>query len=98
MEFGAIFLAVALLNFAHRPDSILPVVAIIVGLHLFPLTSPFGATIYDATVILGTAIGVVGLFVPDSSLRGSAVGLSFAALLWLTCAAVLVRLFTAEQL
>lgn len=93
IEGGAIFLTIVLLNVAHRPQYIAPVIAVIVGLHFFPLASLFGRPVYYATGLLGCAIGIVGLVISDPALRTSFVGLSFGSLLWLTVTAVLVECF-----
>ena len=92
-EGGAIFLAIVLLNASHRQQFIAPVIAIIVGLHFFPLARLFGADLYYATGSLGCAIGISGLLISDSALRMSFVGLTFGSLLWLTVVAVLVKCF-----
>jgi hypothetical protein len=94
IEGGAIVLAIVLFNAIHRPQFIAPVIAIIVGLHFFPLASLFGAPVYYATGSLGCAIGITGLLISDPALRMSFVGLSFGSLLWLTVAAVLVKSFS----
>ena len=94
---GAIFLAVVLLNAVHRPLFIAPVIAIIVGLHFFPLASLFGARVYYATGSFGCAIGITGLLISDPALRMSFVGFSFGSLLWLTVAAVLVKSFSISR-
>jgi hypothetical protein len=73
----------------HRPDFIAAVIALIVGLHFFPLASLFGRPIYYGTGILGCAIGSFALFVSEPRLRTSVVGLSFGSLLWITTAVVL---------
>ena len=93
IEGAAIFLAVILLNAVHRPDFIPPAIALIVGLHFFPLASLFGRSFYYGTGILGCAIGGSAFFISDPSLRTSAVGLSFGLLLWLTTAIVLLYPF-----
>jgi len=94
IEGAAIFLVVVLLNATGRPDFILPVIALIVGLHFFPLARLFGASIYYVTGLLGCVIGVAGLLIADPALRHSVVGLSFGLLLWLTAAALLVQAVT----
>jgi hypothetical protein len=94
MEGGAILLAIVLLNALHRPQFIAPVIAIIVGLHFFPLASVFGAPLYYATGALGCAIGITGLLISDPAVCIGFVGLSFGSLLWLTVAAVLVKCFS----
>jgi hypothetical protein len=79
------------LNLAHRPKAISPAIAIIVGLHFFPLAGLFGASLYYATGTLGCVIGVVGLLISEPSLRNSFVGIAFGLLLWLTTAMVLMQ-------
>ena len=91
IEGSAIFLTIVFLNVAHLPQYIAPVIAIIVGLHFFPLASLFGRSVYYATGLLGCAIGITGLVISDPTLRTTFVGLSFGSLLWLTVAAVLVE-------
>lgn len=97
IEGGAIFLAIVLLNAAHRSPFIAPAIAIIVGLHFFPLASLFDARVYYATGSFGCAIGITGLLISDPALRMSFVGLSFGSLLWLTVAAVLVKCFSISK-
>ena len=87
----AIFVVVLSLNLAHRPKAIPPVLAIIVGLHFFPLARLFRAPLYYATGALGCVIGVIGLLISQSSLRNSFVGIAFGLLLWLTTAMVLMQ-------
>jgi len=93
IEGAAIFLAVILLNAVHRPDFIPSAIALIVGLHFFPLASLFGRSVYYGTGILGCAIGGSAFFISDPSFRTSVVGLSFGLLLWLTTVNVLFYAF-----
>jgi hypothetical protein len=92
MQWGAIVPAIVVLNLVHRTELIAPAIAIIVGLHFFPLARLFQRPSYYATGILGCAIGVAGFLISDPAVRLSAVGLSFGLLLWLTVLDVLVRL------
>ena len=65
----AIFLAVALLNLLHHPEYIVPAVATIVGLHLFPLARLFRYPLHHLTgaaLVLWSASVV--LFLPRSGL------------------------------
>jgi hypothetical protein len=91
-EGAAILLAVVVLNAVSRPDYIPSVIALIVGLHFFPLAKLFGAPTYYVTGLLGSGIGVAGLLIPDPPLRNTIVGLSFGLLLWTTAAALLVEI------
>ena len=88
----AILVAVVGLNVAHRPNLILPVIAAIVGLHFFPLAALFGSPAYYVTGVLGCAISLAGFLTYDPALRKTVVGLSFGTLLWLTVAAILIRI------
>ena len=92
IEGVAIFLAVALLKAAHRSDAITSAIALIVGLHFFPLAALFGASVYHLTGLLGCAIGITGLLISEQALRSKVVGLSFGLLLWFTSAAVLLQI------
>ena len=85
-----IFLAVNVLVNVRRPDLIAPAGAIIVGLHFPPLARWLPARLYYATAALLTAAGVAGLGVADTRLRIVAVSVCAAAVLWLTCGAVLM--------
>ena len=91
IEGSAIFLAVVVFNAAHRPDFISSAIALVVGLHFFPLASLFDRRVYYGTGILGCVIGAVGFLISDPRIRNSFVGLSFGLLLWLTVAAVLAQ-------
>lgn len=86
VELAAIFLAVAVLKAIHYPDYILSGIAIIVGVHFFPLAALFRAPVYYGTGLLGCAIGLTGFLVADANLRQKVVGLSFGMLLWATVA------------
>lgn len=86
IELAAILLAVVALKAIHYPDYILCGIALIVGVHFFPLAALFKAPVYYGTALLGCAIGLVGFFMADASLRQKVVGLSFGLLLWTTAA------------
>jgi hypothetical protein len=88
-ELAAIVLAVVVLNARHYPNHILCAIALIVGVHFFPLAPLFKLPVYYATGLLGCAIGVAGFFVADDRLRQEVVGLSFGFLLWATAAWIL---------
>ncbi len=91
LEGGAIFILILTLNALHRPAAILAGIAIIVGLHFFPLAALFGRPLYYATGTIGCGIGVIALMMPDTPIRNSFTGLSFGTLLWVTAAIVLAR-------
>jgi hypothetical protein len=84
VELAAIFLAVVVLRALHYPDYILCGIALIVGVHFFPLAALFRAPLYYGTALLGCAIGLVGFFMGDPVLRQKVVGISFGVLLWAT--------------
>jgi hypothetical protein len=86
IELAAIFLAVIVLRAIHYPDYILCGIALIVGVHFFPLAALFRTHLYYGTALLGCAISLIGFFVADASLRQKVVGISFGLLLWATAA------------
>jgi hypothetical protein len=86
VELAAIFLAVVVLKALSYPDYILCGIAIIVGVHFFPLAALFRAPVYYGTGLVGCAIGLAGFLVADADLRQKIVGLSFGLLLWVTAA------------
>jgi hypothetical protein len=86
LELAAIMVAVILLRALHFPEYILCAIALIVGIHFFPLASLFASPVYYVTGLLGCAIGILGFFMADSGMRQKVVGLSFGLLLWATSA------------
>src|ERR1700676_4131128 len=86
VELAAIFLSVVVLRLLHYADYILCGIALIVGVHFFPLASLFKAPLYYGTALLGCAIGLVRFFMSDAGLRQKVVGISFGFLLWATAA------------
>jgi hypothetical protein len=86
IELAAIFLAVILLKAVHYPDYILCGIALIVGVHFFPLAALFKVPLYYGTALCGCAIGLFGFLVTDSAFRQKVVALSFGFLLWATAA------------
>ena len=91
VQWGAIIAAIIVLNVIHRTGFIAPAIAVIVGIHFFPLAAVFRQPSYYATGTLGCIIGVIGFLIADDAARLSVVGLSFGLLLWLTTIAVLVK-------
>jgi hypothetical protein len=67
-------------------DYILSGIALIVGVHFFPVAALFHWPVYYGTALAGCAIGLVGFFVDESALRQKIVGISFGLLLWATAA------------
>jgi hypothetical protein len=86
----AIVVAVLILQSLHAPDDIMPVIAIIVGVHFFAIAWGIPARLYYATGALLIAVGIVGLFVSDAT-RPIVVGVGAACILWLTAVVLLSR-------
>lgn len=87
-EFIAIVLAVIVLQKLHAPDDIMPVVAIIVGVHFLAIAWGIPARLYYATGALLIAVGILGLFVGEFT-RPLVVGVGAACILWLTAVILL---------
>ncbi len=81
LETLAILVAVAVLNGIHQPDYSPCAIAVIVGIHFFPLAPLFKAPIYNVTGILGCVVGVAGFFIADAVLRQKAVSIWFGLVL-----------------
>lgn len=86
LEMVAIFLTVIVLRALHHADYILCGIALIVGVHFFPLAPLLSAPVYYATALTGCAIGLIGFFMDDANLRQKVAGISFGLLLWTTAA------------
>jgi hypothetical protein len=86
IELVAIFVATTLLSILRYADYILCGIALIVGVHFFPLAALFKMPFYYGTALAGCAIGLAGFLVEDAGLRQKMVGLSFGLLLWVTAA------------
>jgi hypothetical protein len=86
LELAAILVAVIVLRALHFPDYISSAVALIVGVHFFPLAALFESPVYYGTGLLGCGIGLLGFFIADAAVRQKAVGLSFGLVLWATAA------------
>jgi hypothetical protein len=95
LETAAIIVAVAVLNVIHYPGYIPCAIALIVGVHFFPLAPLFRAPIYHVTGFLGCVIALAGAFAADDILRQRVVGLSFGLLLWATAAWIAWQGFSA---
>jgi hypothetical protein len=61
-------------------------IALIVGVHFFPLAALFKAPLYYVTGSVGCLIGLAGFLTADNDGRQKVVGLSFGLLLWATSA------------
>jgi len=86
LEVVAIFVSVIVLRVLHYADYILCGIALIVGIHFFPLAPLLSAPVYYGTALAGCAIALIGFFMDDVSLRQKVVGISFGLLLWSTAA------------
>ncbi len=86
LEVVAIFVSVIVLRVLHYADYILCGIALIVGIHFFPLAPLLSAPVYYGTALVGCAIALIGFFMDDASLRQKVVGISFGLLLWTTAA------------
>lgn len=91
LEIVIIALAVILLNVFHHPEFLLPLVAIVVGLHFFPLAALFKVRLYYVTgALLALASVTVMLAVPVQTMIGNLhtwdtlMGVICAVILWLT--------------
>lgn len=93
-----IFVAVILLGHFKHPEYIAAVICLIVGLHFLPLASLFGVRLYALVGIALTLLGCIALLALLLGLTfGSLwawsiiVGLSSAAILWLSSLAILIQ-------
>jgi hypothetical protein len=91
LEVVAIFAAASLLPQAHRADLVLPAVALIVGLHFLPLAGLFRAPAYKPTAAAMCLAAAASLAVRDPATRELWLCTAMAAILFLTCLALLIR-------
>ena len=90
IEVIALLIAANVLEHAHRPDLMLPVGAIIVGLHFFPLARGIPVRLYHATGAGLLAVGASGLLLPASD-RPLVSGMGAALVLWGTALIIILR-------
>ena len=87
-QWVAIAVAIVVANVLHAPERIPGAIAIIVGLHFFPLATLFRAPLYNLTAAAMCAVGAMSF-----ALHGDAAGELAAAggcvILWATAARVL---------
>jgi hypothetical protein len=81
IEVAALIVTANVLGHSHRADLMMPLGAIIVGLHFFPLARGIPVRAYHATGAGLIAAGLVGLLLPAGE-RPLVVGLSAAIVLW----------------
>jgi hypothetical protein len=90
IEVAALLIAANILEAYHRPDLMLPIGAVIVGLHFFPLARGIPAKLYYATAIGLLVVGLAGLLLPATD-RAILVGLGAAIVLWATALTIVLR-------
>ncbi|MFF4243795.1 hypothetical protein ACFYY2_04900 [Streptomyces sp. NPDC001822] len=95
VELAAVFAAVAVSNASGHPGFVPPAVALVVGLHFFPLARLYDQWQYRVTAGVLSAVAVVGLALaaaglPDGGVQ-AVVGLAAAATLWASAYHVAVR-------
>ncbi|WP_405389332.1 hypothetical protein OG596_16245 [Streptomyces sp. NBC_01102] len=95
VELAAVFAAVAASNASGHPAFVPPAVALVVGLHFFPLARLYDQWQYRVTAIVLSAVAVVGLALiaaglSDEGVR-AVVGLASAATLWASAYHVAVK-------
>jgi hypothetical protein len=91
VEFGLIALVAVLLDNAGRSLLIPVAVAFIVGVHFLPLARVFRLPFYYVTGLLCMACSLGVLMLPVESVRLLVLGLSVAAVLWVSALVVLLR-------
>lgn len=91
-EFVLIGLAASILNSEGLYDLIATVIAIIVGVHFFPLAGLFKARIYNITGTVAVIAGLASLLVKTEPARQDFVGFSMGIILWLTAAYTFIHL------
>jgi len=90
VEGVAIFVASAVLNHVHRGDLIFSAIAIIVGLHLFPLARGIPVRLYYATGAALVFLGVAALLLPRAQ-QPITVCVGAALILWTTVLVAMLR-------
>ncbi|MFG2516251.1 DUF7010 family protein [Streptomyces sp. NPDC048584] len=95
VELVAVFAVIAASNAAGRPEFIPAGIALVVGLHFFPLARLYDQWQYRWTAALLTAVAVVGVVLVVAGLSDEnvrlVVGLACAAVLWVSAYHVAVR-------
>lgn len=91
VEFILIAAAAAILNNLDRPLLIPVAIALIVGLHFFPLARLFHVPVYSVTGLLCVACAFASLLVADESVRLLLLGLTIAIILWGSAGVVLMK-------
>ncbi|CAN7449806.1 hypothetical protein LJR153_003006 [Paenibacillus sp. LjRoot153] len=92
LEGLAIFLASVICNTLDHFEVFFPIMAIIVGIHFFPLASLFREKFYYGTGIVMSILGIISLFLPINATIGDVsliaistfIGFGSAVTLWVT--------------
>lgn len=87
IEYAALILVGNLVASHHRPELMLPLGAIIVGLHFIPLARGIPVRTYYATAAGLLLVGSIGLLLADKE-QALVVGLGAALVLWGTAIAL----------
>lgn len=90
IEVVALLVTANLLENIHRGDLMLPIAAMIVGLHFFPLARSIPVRLYHATGAGLVFVGLVGLLLPARE-RPMVVGMGAALILWGTALVFVLR-------
>jgi len=90
IELVGLLIAANVLEHYHRPDLMLPIGAIIVGLHFFPLARGIPVKLYHATGAGLLVTGVAGLVAPAAD-RAIVAGMGAALVLWATALIIILR-------
>lgn len=98
IQWVAIGTAIVILDLLHLQEYIVPAIAIIVGLHLFPLASAFGYMQHYVTGILLVLWAVSCLMAVSQERMSGICATGVAAILMLSAASTLLRSFTAMRL
>ncbi|MEW1691080.1 hypothetical protein ACIQOF_37640 [Streptomyces sp. NPDC091265] len=95
VEVAAVFAVIAASNAAGRPEFIPPAIALVVGLHFFPLARFYDQWQYRGTAVLLSVLAVVGFVLIAAGLSSESVravvGLGSAVTLWASAYHVAVR-------
>jgi Family of unknown function (DUF7010) len=90
LEWIPIFGAAFVLSRRRRPELILPVIALIVGLHFFPLARIFGATLYYFTGAAIVITSLTAIAARDPLPKQVTASFGCGLVLWTTAALLLV--------
>ena len=93
----AIFITVNILANLGKSELLLPIIAIIVGLHFLPLARWIPSTVYYYTAVVLILLGTIGLCNVDSILRMIIVCFGSALTLWLTSYSLIRRLTSSSR-